>query len=196
MEQRVIGIQNHNKVSELVWLLEHPPLYTAGTSANMKDILDSSLCPVYQTGRGGQVTYHGPGQRLAYVMLDLQQRNPDIRAYVFALEQWLINTLDEFGIEALRRKGRIGLWVVNKRGQDNKIAAIGVRVKKWVTLHGVALNVHPDLSYYKGIVPCGIRDHGVTSMHDLGICASMAEVDQVLYKHFALIFGPTIPAQS
>ncbi len=188
MESRVQEIQE-GKSRELLWLLEHPHLYTAGTSAKDSDILDQSRCPVYKTGRGGQVTYHGPGQRVAYVMLDLKKRDPDIKAYVRDLEQWLINTLAEFQITAERRKGRVGLWVSHDNGREDKIAAIGVRVKKWVTLHGVALNVDPDLSYYSGIVPCGISGHGVTSMAKLGVAVSQAEVDDALKRQFELTFG-------
>jgi lipoyl(octanoyl) transferase len=189
MEQRVQEIRTKDE-QELVWLLEHPSLYTAGTSAKPDDILDRSLCPIYSTGRGGQVTYHGPGQRIAYLMLDLQKRKLDIHAYVRILEQWLINTLNEFGIQGECREDRVGVWVVDPQaGTENKIAAIGIRVRKWVTFHGIALNVNPDLSYYQGIVPCGVREHGVTSMHHLGVNVSMMEVDTALKRHFNSIVG-------
>lgn len=189
MEQRALQIRDKN-AAELVWLLEHPPLYTAGTSAKQEDVLNASLCPVYQTGRGGQVTYHGPGQRIVYLMLDLKKRIPDVHAYVRNLEHWLILTLAEFKIHAECRRGRAGLWVVDpKTGAENKIAALGIRIRKWVTFHGIALNVNPDLSYYQGIIPCGIRGHGVTSMHQLGVLATMTEVDAALKKHFDCVFG-------
>lgn len=189
MEQRVEKIRTKDE-KELVWLLEHPPLYTAGTSAKPDDILDRSLCPTYLTGRGGQVTYHGPGQRIAYLMLDLQKRKLDIHTYVHRLEQWLINTLADFGIRAECRKDRVGVWVIDPQaGTENKIAAIGIRVRKWVAFHGIALNVNPDLSYYQGIIPCGVREHGVTSMYQLGIDTSLREVDTVLKRHFNFIFG-------
>ncbi|MFN7709588.1 MAG: lipoyl(octanoyl) transferase LipB [Holosporales bacterium] len=185
MEVRVQGIQNAS-ASELVWLLEHPPLYTLGTSANATDVLDSAL-PTYTTGRGGKVTYHGPGQRVAYLMLDLNQRSKDLRAYVHALEAWLILTLRHFDIKAERRLGRIGLWVT-AAGEERKIAAIGVRVQKWVTSHGIALNVSPNLRHFQGIVPCGLANYGVTSMHDLGIPCAMDHVDAVLRQTFEKIF--------
>lgn len=189
MEQRVLEIRDKN-AAEFVWLLEHPSLYTAGTSAKKEDVLNTSLCPLYQTGRGGQVTYHGPGQRIVYLMVDLKKRSPNIHAYVYSLEQWLILMLAEFKIHAERRQGRVGLWVVDsKTGTENKIAAVGIRIRKWVTFHGIALNVNPDLSYYQGIVPCGIRGHGVTSMHQLGVQVAMTEVDAALKKHFDCVFG-------
>lgn len=172
---------------EQVWLLEHPPLYTLGTSAKPEDVLDP-LVPAFKSGRGGEVTYHGPGQRVAYVMLDLSQRTKDIRVYVHALEEWLILTLADLGVTALRREGRVGLWVPESPIKDNKIAAIGVRVSKWVTSHGIALNVHPDLSPFAGIVPCGIQGHGVTSLHHLGINASLLQVDALLKKNFSRVF--------
>jgi lipoyl(octanoyl) transferase len=189
MEQHVYKIRAKN-AQELIWLLEHPSLYTAGTSTNLNDILDSSLCPLYQTGRGGQLTYHGPGQRIAYLMLDLQKRKLDIHAYVRTLEQWIISTLSEFEIHAECRENRVGVWVIDpKMGTENKIAAIGIRIRKWVSFHGISLNVNPDLSYYRGIVPCGVREYGITSMHKLGVNVSMKEVDKALKKHFNLIFG-------
>jgi lipoyl(octanoyl) transferase len=186
MEARAAGIAD-GTAGELVWLLEHPPIYTAGTSAQPSDLLDARF-PVYQTGRGGQFTYHGPGQRVGYAMLDLKRRKPDVRAYVHDLEQWLIEALAEFNVKGERREGRVGIWV--QRGlREDKIAALGVRIKRWVTLHGVALNVDPDLSHFSGIVPCGVRTHGVTSLADLGIVATMADVDVALKKSFERVFG-------
>lgn len=192
MEAKVRGIRDHAQ-PETVWLLEHPSVYTAGTSANAQDLLNPTF-PVYTTGRGGQYTYHGPGQRVAYVMLDLQQREPDLRKYVFNLEQWIINTLKTFGVKGERREGRVGIWVDMEpydrpKGTEAKIAAIGVRVQKWVTYHGVSINVSPDLSHFNGIVPCGIRDYGVTSLADLGLNVSMAELDKSLKASWGKIFG-------
>jgi len=187
MEQRVDAIQR-GQGDELAWLVEHPPLYTAGTSAKGSDLLASSHgFPVYETGRGGQYTYHGPGQRVGYLMLDLNTRGRDLRAYVQQLEAWIIATLATFDVEAFTRKGRIGVWVETPTGEA-KIAALGVRVQKWVTSHGIALNVNPNLSHYAGIVPCGIREFGVTSMHALGKTVSMEEVDAALKRSFADIF--------
>jgi lipoyl(octanoyl) transferase len=186
MEARAAAIAD-GSAGEMVWLLEHPPIYTAGTSANDADLLDARF-PVYRTGRGGQFTYHGPGQRVGYVMLDLKNRKPDVRAYVRDLEQWLIETLAEFNVKGERREGRVGIWV--QRGtREDKIAALGVRIKRWVTFHGVALNVEPDLTHFAGIVPCGISAHGVTSLADLGIPATMADVDVALKRSFGKIFG-------
>lgn len=186
MEARAAAIAA-GEAGEQVWLLEHPPIYTAGTSAQDTDLIDARF-PVYRTGRGGQFTYHGPGQRVGYVMLDLKSRKPDVRAYVRDLEQWLIETLAEFNVKGERREGRVGIWV--QRGmREDKIAALGVRIKRWVTLHGVALNVEPNLTHFTGIVPCGIRAHGVTSLADLGIPATMADVDVALKKSFRKIFG-------
>ena len=179
------------EVPELVWLLEHPPLYTAGTSAKAEDML-SPRFPVFQTGRGGQYTYHGPGQRIAYVMLDLRQRGQDVRAYVHNLEEWLIRSLGLLGVEAVRRENRVGLWVPRPDGRDDKIAAIGVRIRRWVTLHGVALNVSPDLSHYAGIIPCGIREHGVTSLAALGKTTDMEKVDAALRQSFTSVFGQPV----
>jgi lipoyl(octanoyl) transferase len=193
MEERVAAIAE-GRAPELVWLLEHPPLYTAGTSAEERDLVDPNRFPVFQTGRGGQYTYHGPGQRVAYVMLDLKRRTPDVRAFVGDLERWLIATLAEFNVTGELREGRVGVWV--KRPEkgltaEDKIAAIGVRIRKWVTFHGVSLNVDPDLDHFSGIVPCGISQHGVTSLADLGITATMADVDIALKRNFARIFGPS-----
>jgi lipoyl(octanoyl) transferase len=186
MEQRVADIIA-GRASELVWLLEHPPLYTAGTSAKEADLLSSQF-PLYQTGRGGQITYHGPRQRVVYVLLDLKRRDAmDIRAFVEQLEKWLIATLAEFGVVGFTRAGRVGVWV-DDGGVEKKIAALGIRVRKWVTFHGVALNVAPDLAHYAGIVPCGIRGFGVTSLRALGIVASMTEVDKVLKEKFFEVF--------
>lgn len=173
---------------ELVWLLEHPPLYTAGTSAKEGDLLEARF-PVFRTGRGGEFTYHGPGQRICYVMLDLKRRKPDVRAFVCALENWIIGALADLGVQGVRREGRIGVWVPRGAGRDDKIAAIGIRLSRWVSYHGVALNVAPDLSHYAGIVPCGIREHGVTSLKALGVDATMAEVDDALRRSFGRHFG-------
>ncbi len=185
------------EAEELVWLLEHPPLYTAGTSARDTDLLKADRFPVYEAGRGGQYTYHGPGQRVAYVMLDLRQRGRDVRAYVQGLEDWIIDTLAMHNITGERRdSSRIGVWVPRPErgaGSEDKIAAIGVRVSRWVSFHGIALNVAPDLSHYDGIVPCGVSDHGVTSFEDLGHIVSMAEVDMALKQAFERRFGPATP---
>jgi lipoyl(octanoyl) transferase len=186
MERRVAEIADH-RVRELVWLLEHPPIYTAGTSADPSDLLDARF-PVFQTGRGGQFTYHGPGQRVAYVMLDLRRRKADVRGFVRNLEDWLIRTLAHFGVTGERREGRVGIWVVRPDGDEDKIAAIGVRVRRWITYHGIALNVAPDLSHFSGIVPCGVRGHGVTSLAALGVLATMADVDAALKKEFEAVF--------
>ena len=177
---------------ELIWLLEHPPLYTAGTSAKAADLVDPSRFDVFESGRGGQYTYHGPGQRVAYVMLDLKTRGRDVSCFVSGLEQVIIDTLKVFGVEAGRRKGRIGVWVTRHDGREEKIAAIGVRLKKWVSFHGIAINVSPDLSHFGGIVPCGISEHGVASLASLGTAADMARVDDALKAAFDSIFGPTV----
>ena len=187
METRVAAIRA-GLAPELVWLLEHPALYTAGTSARDEDLLDPQLLPVHRTGRGGHYTYHGPGQRIAYVMLDLTRRGADVRCHVHRLEEWMIRTLAHFGVKGERRQGRVGIWVVRSGAAEDKIAAIGVRVRRWVTYHGVALNVDPELDHYRGIVPCGIVEHGVTSLEALGVDATMAEIDQVLRATFAEIF--------
>lgn len=187
MEARAAAIRD-GAASELVWLLEHPPLYTAGTSAQPVDLLDPGRLPVFKSGRGGQYTYHGPGQRIAYVLLDLNRHGRDVRCHVWRLEEWLIRTLAHFGVAGERRDGRVGVWVAGAAGREDKIAAIGVRVRRWVTYHGVALNVAPELDHYRGIVPCGVREHGVTSLARLGIAVSMAEIDVALRATFAKVF--------
>jgi lipoyl(octanoyl) transferase len=186
MEQRVAAIRA-GEAAELVWLLEHPPLYTAGTSAQAADLLDPARLPVFRTGRGGQYTYHGPGQRVAYAMLDLNRRGRDVGCHVWRLEEWMIRVLARFGIAGERREGRIGVWVA-RGGREDKIGAIGVRVRHWMTYHGLALNVDPDLGNYAGIVPCGISEHGVTSIAALGIGAAMADVDAALRDTFDDVF--------
>jgi len=188
MDARAAAIRDR-RAPELVWLLEHPPLYTAGTSAKPADLLDARF-PVHRSGRGGQYTYHGPGQRVAYAMLDLDRRGRDVRAYVHALEGWIIAALAGLGVTGERRADRIGIWVARGGGREDKIAAIGVRVRRWVTLHGLAINVAPDLSHFAGIVPCGVRQHGVTSLADLGVAATMADVDAALRA----TFEPAFPA--
>jgi lipoyl(octanoyl) transferase len=191
MEARVQAIAE-GRAGELVWLLEHPPLYTKGISAKADDLLQPGRFPVFETARGGQFTYHGPGQRVAYVMLDLTRRGRDVRAFVAALEAWVIGALSRFNVEGLIRDGRVGVWVErqNPRRED-KIAAIGVKLRKWVSFHGVSLNVEPDLSHFDGIVPCGITDHGVTSLVDLGLPVTMDEADAALKASFELVFGRT-----
>jgi lipoyl(octanoyl) transferase len=195
MERRIAAIRDES-APELVWLLEHPPLYTAGTSARAEDLLDPDRLPVYRSGRGGQYTYHGPGQRIAYVLLDLNRRGRDVRCHVWRLEEWIIATLARFDVKGERRDGRVGVWVVSPGGRDgheDKIAAIGVRVRRWVSYHGVALNVDPELDHFRGIVPCGIAPessgHGVTSLATLGITASMPEIDNALRATFDAVFG-------
>src|SRR6266446_4109980 len=190
MEGRVAAIRC-GSVAELVWLLEHPPLYTAGTSARDEELLDPGRLPVHRTGRGGRYTYHGPGQRIAYVMLDLARRGRDVRCHVHRLEEWMIDTLARFDVQGERRDGRIGIWVARPGGGEDKIAAIGVRVRRWVTYHGVALNVDPELAHYRGIIPCGIAEHGVTSLAALGVATTMAEVDDVLHATFREVFEAT-----
>jgi lipoyl(octanoyl) transferase len=190
MEARVEAIHRRN-AREQVWLLEHPPLYTAGTSAQDGDLI-SARFPVFRSGRGGQYTYHGPGQRVAYVMLDLNRRKPDVRAFVHTLEEWLIRALARFNVKGERRRDRIGIWVAHGDGREDKIAAIGVRLRHWVTFHGVSLNVDPELEHFSGIVPCGVRDErfGVTSLAALGLPVTMADVDVALKLTFKEIFGP------
>ncbi|WP_436148444.1 lipoyl(octanoyl) transferase LipB [Bosea sp. LjRoot90] len=180
---------------ERVWLVEHPALYTAGTSAKDEDLLTPERFPVHRTGRGGQFTYHGPGQRVAYVMLDLKRREPDLRRFVSALEAWLIGTLGAFNIRGERREERVGVWVRRpEKGADaeDKIAALGIRVRRWVSFHGISLNVEPELAHFDGIVPCGVSDQGVTSLVDLGLPVTMPEVDSALRAEFEQIFGPTV----
>lgn len=194
MESRAAGIADQ-KASELVWLLEHPPLYTSGTSGKQDDLLDPRF-PLFTTGRGGQVTYHGPGQRVAYVMLDLKRRRPDVRAYVASLEEWIIRTLDAFNVRGERREDRVGVWVKRPDkglGYEDKIAAIGVRLRRWVSFHGIAINVEPELSHFGAIVPCGVVDprYGVTSLVDLGLPVTMEDVDVALRQAFDEVFGAT-----
>jgi lipoyl(octanoyl) transferase len=193
METRVAGIHAGAQPA-CVWLLEHPPLYTAGTSAKSSDLLDNARFPVYETGRGGQFTYHGPGQRVAYIMLDMKRPSPfntgspDVRAYVSFLEQWIINTLAHYSLSGRTYSDRVGVWVDDGKGGEAKIAAIGIRIRHWVSFHGIALNVHPNLAHFGGIIPCGIREHGVTSLHALGIDADMQEVDSVLKTEFEKLY--------
>ncbi len=192
MEARVADIAA-GRASELVWLLEHPPLYTSGTSGKARDLLDPRF-PIFDTGRGGQLTYHGPGQRVAYVMLDLKRRRPDVRAYVAGLEQWIIQTLAAFNVRGERREDRVGVWVARPdkgQGFEDKIAAIGVRLRRWVSFHGIAINVEPDLSHFDAIVPCGVADprYGVTSLVDLGHPVTTADVDVALRQAFEDVFG-------
>ena len=192
MEARVAAIADH-RAPELVWLLEHPPLYTSGTSAKADDLLDPRF-PMFASGRGGQLTYHGPGQRVAYVMLDLKRRRPDVRAYVAGLEQWVIRALAAFDVRGERREERVGVWVKRPDkgpGFEDKIAAIGVRLRHWISFHGIAINVAPDLTHFSGIIPCGVADprYGVTSLADLGHAATMADVDIALRQAFAEVFG-------
>ncbi len=195
MEARVAAIAA-GEAEEMVWLLEHPPLYTAGVSAKDDDLLAPDRFPVHRTGRGGQYTYHGPGQRVAYVMLDLNRRGKDVRGFVHGLEDWIIGALDRFGVQAGMREGRVGVWVERKGAgwsREDKIAAIGVKVRKWVSFHGISLNVEPDLDHFGGIVPCGITEHGVTSLVDLGVLATMDEADDALRSSFQQVFGPVQP---
>lgn len=207
MEARVADIRARS-ARELVWLLEHPPLYTAGTSSKAKDLLEPTRFPVHVAGRGGQYTYHGPGQRVAYVMLDLKRRRQDVRRYVFDLEEWTIRTLARFNVRAGRRAGRVGVWVARPdkpslpdgtpggSPREDKIAAIGVRIRHWVSFHGISINLEPDLSHYAGIVPCGIADHGVTSLADLGLTATLADLDMALAEAFDEVFGRNAPPVS
>ena len=196
MEKTAAAILN-KEMTEQVWLVEHPPLVTAGTSAKANDLLAENTLPVFKTGRGGEYTYHGPGQRVCYAMLDLNKRGQDLRKYVATLEAWVIDTLAQFNIKGERREDRVGVWVQRpdkppmRDGsmREDKIAAIGIRVKRWITFHGIAINVEPDLDHYAGIVPCGIREHGVTSLVDLGLPVSMEDLDIVLKQEFVKLFG-------
>jgi lipoyl(octanoyl) transferase len=181
MEARNLAIER-GEAGELLWLLEHPPLYTAGTSADPAELLSQQF-PVFDTGRGGRYTYHGPGQRVGYVLLDLRKRGKDVRCFVHAVEGWVIAALADLGVAARRAEGRVGIWTDNRAGQEAKIGAIGVRVRRWVTMHGFAVNVNPDLTHFGGIVPCGIAEYPVTSLADLGIAASMADLDAALARH-------------
>lgn len=196
MEKRAAQIRS-GAAREMIWLLEHRPLYTAGTSANPADLRSPDMFPVYKTSRGGQFTYHGPGQRVAYVLLDLEKRGKDVRCFVHGLEEWLIRALSEFGLKGERRAGRVGVWIDRTRPggryQEDKIAAIGVRVRRWVSFHGVSFNVEPDLSHFAGITPCGVDEDGlgVTSLSDLGLTATMDDVDTALLNAFEAVFGPT-----
>jgi lipoyl(octanoyl) transferase len=192
MEARVAALAA-NRASELVWLLEHPPLYTSGTSGKPSDLLDPRF-PMYETGRGGQLTYHGPGQRVAYVMLDLKRRRPDVRAYVASLEEWIIRTLSAFNVRGERREDRVGVWVARPdkgAGHEDKIAAIGVRLRRWVSFHGIAINVEPELKHFSAIIPCGVADprYGVTSLVDLGLPVTMEDADVALRQAFEEVFG-------
>lgn len=199
MESRVAAI-HAGTADEAVWLMEHPPLYSAGTSAKAADLTDPDRFPVFTAGRGGQYTYHGPGQRVAYVMLDLNKRGRDVRCFVHALEEWVIRTLAEFNVAGERRAGRVGVWVVRRdkaanpdgTPREDKIAAIGVKIRRWVSFHGISINVEPDLSHFDGIVPCGIRDHGVTSLVDLGLPVTMADVDVAMRRAFDAVFDPPL----
>ncbi|GLS33339.1 lipoyl(octanoyl) transferase [Mesorhizobium albiziae] len=197
MEERAAAIRD-GTAPEMVWLIEHPPLYTAGTSARSDDLIDAERFPVFNAGRGGEYTYHGPGQRVAYVMLDLKRRREDVRAFVAALEDWIIRTLASFNVKGERREDRVGVWVVRPdrppspdgSPAEDKIAAIGIRLRRWVSFHGIAINVEPDLSHFGGIVPCGVADHGVTSLVDLGLPVTLADVDVALKAAFEDVFGP------
>jgi lipoyl(octanoyl) transferase len=198
METRVAAIHD-GTAPEQVWLLEHPPLYTAGTSARREDLIDAGRFPVHAAGRGGEYTYHGPGQRVAYVMLDLKRRREDVRAFVAALERWIILTLASFNVRGERREDRVGVWVVRPdrppatdgTPAEDKIAAIGIRLRRWVSFHGIAINVEPDLTHFSGIVPCGVSDRGVTSLVDLGLPVTMGDLDAALLDGFRDVFGPT-----
>ncbi|NOC93089.1 lipoyl(octanoyl) transferase LipB [Ruegeria atlantica] len=200
MEARVAAIAN-GEAQECVWLLEHPPLYTAGTSARIEDLTDPDRFPVYASKRGGEYTYHGPGQRVAYVMLDLNKRGRDVRQFVKQLETWVISALAEFNVQGEIREGRVGVWVrrddkpltATGKPAEDKIAAIGLRLRKWVSFHGISVNVEPDLEHFSGIVPCGISEYGVTSLVDLGLPVTMADLDAALKKTFADVFGPVAP---
>jgi lipoyl(octanoyl) transferase len=199
MEARALAIAE-DRAGELIWLLEHPSLYTAGVSAKPADLLDAKRFPVFASARGGQFTYHGPGQRVAYVMLDLRRRGRDVGAFVRALEAWIIGALAHFNVEGQIRPGRVGVWVERRTpglpAREDKIAAIGIKLRRWVSFHGVSLNVEPDLSHFAGIVPCGIREHGVTSLVDLGLPVSMDEADAALRASFEQVFGKTTEAKA
>jgi lipoyl(octanoyl) transferase len=199
MEARAAAIAE-GRAGELVWLLEHPPLYTAGVSAKPGDLLDADRFPVFETGRGGQFTYHGPGQRVAYVMLDLTRRGRDVRAFVAALEAWIIGALGRFNVDGEIRDGRVGVWVERRTPglapREDKIAAIGVKLRKWVSFHGISLNVEPDLGHFSGIVPCGQTEHGVTSLVDLGLPVTMDEADAALLASFREVFGAAEAAEA
>jgi len=190
MEARVEGIRNGSQ-TELLWFLEHPPIYTAGTNSNQKDLLSPNRFPVHQTGRGGQYTYHGPGQRVVYTLFNLKNREADVRQFVRNLEKVVINTLAEFGVVGERRKGRIGIWV-NDGENEKKIAAIGIRIRHWITFHGISINVEPNLEHFSGIVPCGISEYGVTSLRDLKVKYTLSSIDNVLKKHFLNSFDSNI----
>jgi lipoyl(octanoyl) transferase len=190
MEARVAAIRE-GRAPELVWLVEHPPLYTAGTSARDADLLQPDRFPVYRTGRGGEFTYHGPGQRVVYVMLDLKRRGPDVRRFVTDLEEWIVRALAAFSVQGERRDGRVGIWVARDKTREDKIAAIGVRVRRWVTYHGIAINVEPKLDHFSGIVPCGISAHGVTSLVDLGLPVGLPDLDAALRASFPGVFSAT-----
>lgn len=200
MEERAAAIRNDG-ARELVWLVEHPPLYTAGSSADSKDLIEPERFPVYDAGRGGEYTYHGPGQRVAYLMLDLKRRKEDVRAFVAALETWIISSLAHFNVTGERREDRVGVWVARPdkprlpdgSPAEDKIAAIGIRLRRWVSLHGISVNVEPDLSHFGGIVPCGISGYGVTSLVDLGLPVTMTDYDIALKAAFEEVFGPAAP---
>jgi lipoyl(octanoyl) transferase len=200
MENRAAAIRNEG-AAEMVWLVEHPPLYTAGSSADPQDLLQPDRFPVFDAGRGGEYTYHGPGQRVAYVMLDLKRRREDVRAFVASLEEWIIRSLASFNVKGERREDRVGVWVVrperpplpNGQPAEDKIAAIGIRLKRWVSFHGIAVNIEPDLSHFGGIVPCGIQGYGVTSLVDLGLPVTMGDYDVALKTAFEDVFGETVP---
>ena len=188
MERRVAAIAD-GKAKEQVWLLEHPSLYTAGTSAKREDLLDADRLPVFETGRGGQFTYHGPGQRVGYVMMDLRQRGNDVRRFVHDLEEWLVRTLARFNVRGERREGRVGIWVATSPTKEDKIAALGIRVRRGISYHGISFNIDPELEHFAGIVPCGIQEHGVTSLAKLGIQVMTSEVDMALRGAFEEVFG-------
>ncbi|MFM2279664.1 MAG: lipoyl(octanoyl) transferase LipB [Pseudomonadota bacterium] len=202
--EREVALIAEGAADELVWLIEHPPLYTAGTSADAKDLLAPGRFPVHQTGRGGEYTYHGPGQRVGYVMLDLKRRRQDVRAFVAALEQVVIGTLADMNIRGERREDRVGVWVARPERPrlpdgsmaEDKIAALGIRLRKWVSFHGFSLNVDPELEHFSGIVPCGISLYGVTSLYDLGLLVQMSEVDSLIRTNFERVFGPTVRDQA